>query len=92
MLDLVHALPDAYGGGEMANHVDVGERRPQRLAVTDVTIQELGFGGEVGGANAIGVNLSVEVVEDPDSVAGAQKLLCEVRTDETGAPDNENSL
>jgi hypothetical protein len=92
MFDLVHALPDADCRGEMADHVDIDESRPERLAVTHIACQQLGLGREIGRADSVGMHLAVEIVEDPDPVAGAQKLLCEVCTDETGAPDDKNSL
>jgi hypothetical protein len=38
------------------------------------------------------VHLRVEIIENPHPVSGAQKLLCEVRSNEAGAPDDECCL
>jgi hypothetical protein len=92
VLDVVHALADADSGGHVANEVGPLQGLTQLLAVTHVARQEFGVVSEIDRLAALAVHLRVETIEHPDAVAGAQQLLCEVRPDEAGTPDDQRGL
>lgn len=87
--DLIHALADTDTGGEVDDQLDATQGFPDLTRVADVTDEEFGVATEVRGAAVAGtVNLRDQAVKNTYTITVTEKLIGEVRTDETGSPRN----
>src|SRR5262249_6786091 len=78
LLEAVHALSDADGGGEVDHRIDAFESAPEGVAVADITDDELDGWVEVGGAAPLlSVHLRDEAVIGADAVPCVEQLVGE---------------
>ncbi len=90
---LVHALAHAHCRREVVDRVHALERIAHRGRVAHVANDEFDVGLQVvGPAAAVAMHLRRKVVENANAIAVGEKLVCEMRADETGAAGDENLL
>jgi hypothetical protein len=91
VIDLVHALPDTDGGGEMTNMGDTRERNAKRGAVANISFDALDFRVQmVGKSWFCAVHLLIECIDHSNASAALGQLIREVRTDESSAAGHEH--
>jgi hypothetical protein len=77
----------------MTDDVDAFKRAPDSFRILDVADHQLGFRvHEDGTALAGTVSNNREIVENTNVVTGRQKLVCDMRSDESGTSGDQCGL
>jgi hypothetical protein len=62
----------------MADQINAAERSTHPVAVANIAAQQLDVGIEIARPGGLAVNLRVQIIENPDTISGAQKFPGEV--------------
>gem|GEM_PF-4055288 len=76
----------------MVNGIDAFERRRDSVAIANVSDHQLDIFVEICRPDRIGpVDLLAKIIKNPDLVTSDEKLIREVRADETGTAGDQDS-
>jgi hypothetical protein len=91
LADLVHALADSDSCRKVHDAVNIVQRAPHSICVTDVTADKLHLWVEIFRALSSGMNLGGERVEHSHLISALQQRLCQVGADEAGTARDQGA-